>query len=606
MTSTQYRSAPSETTGMPGGIPFIVGNEAAERFSFYGMKTILAVFMTQYLVSSAGTPDYMTQTQAREYVALFVASAYFFPIIGALIADAFLGKYLTIMILSVVYCLGHGALALIDLPSPFLQATFEPKTYMVIGLLLIAVGSGGIKPCVSAHVGDQFGKSNSHLLSKVFGWFYFSINFGSFFSTLLTPWLLKHYGPGWAFGVPGILMALATFVFWLGRHRYIHIRPKGLGFVTETFSREGLGAILRLVSIYAFVAVFWSLYDQSGGAWVLQASQMNTNFLGITWLESQVQAINPLLILCYIPLFSYVVYPLVGKVVRLTPLRKIGAGLFLTVVAFGISATVQQKIDAEQSAFLAKIEPMVATGAIDIPRTKEALGAVERNATILALDALSAKVAGNAALAADQEVDELVTADVASDEVTAMLERHAATQTVQNQGLVRLSDAQLEGQPRVLDAGPARGARAAVVPRDEDVVCLGLGDTRRHRADTDLGDELDRDARGAVGRLEVVDQLRQVLDGVDVVVRRGRDEADAGSGAARLGDELGHLVPGQLAALTRLGALRHLDLDLVRIGQVLGGDAEAAGGDLLGGGPPVVLEAQRVLTALARVGLAAE
>ena len=90
---------------MPGGIPFIVGNEAADRFSFYGMKTILAVFMTQYLVSSAGTPDYMTQTQAREYVALFVASAYFFPIIGALIADAFLGKYLTIMILSVVYCL---------------------------------------------------------------------------------------------------------------------------------------------------------------------------------------------------------------------------------------------------------------------------------------------------------------------------------------------------------------------------------------------------------------------------------------------------------------------------------------------------------------------
>ncbi|MEY3021957.1 MAG: hypothetical protein RIS86_1155 [Planctomycetota bacterium] len=386
---------------MPGGIPFIVGNEAAERFSFYGMKTILAVFMTQYLVSSAGTPDYMTQTQAREYVALFVASAYFFPIIGALVADAFLGKYLTIMLLSVVYCIGHGALALIDLPSPMLEATFEPKTYMVIGLLLIAVGSGGIKPCVSAHVGDQFGKSNSHLLSKVFGWFYFSINFGSFFSTLLTPWLLKHHGPGWAFGVPGILMALATFVFWLGRRRYIHIPPRGLGFVKETFSSEGIGAIARLVSIYVFVAVFWSLYDQSGGAWVLQASQMNTNFLGITWLESQVQAINPLLILCYIPLFSYVVYPLVGKVVRLTPLRKIGAGLFLTVVAFGISATVQQKIDAEQSAFLAKVEPMVATGAIDLAATKEALGAVERNATILSLDALSTKAADDAALAAD-------------------------------------------------------------------------------------------------------------------------------------------------------------------------------------------------------------
>ena len=91
-----------------------------------------------------------------------------------------------------------------------------------LGLALIALGAGGIKPCVSAHVGDQFGKQNKHLITKVFGWFYFSINFGSTVSMPLTPWLLEHYGPGWAFGVPGILMAIATFVFWLGR---LQIRP---------------------------------------------------------------------------------------------------------------------------------------------------------------------------------------------------------------------------------------------------------------------------------------------------------------------------------------------------------------------------------------------
>eukprot|EP00962_Isochrysis_galbana_P006459 scaffold1734_cov113-Isochrysis_galbana.AAC.26 len=191
-------------------------------------------------------------------------------------------------------------------------------------------------------------------------------------------------------------------------------------------------------------------------------------------------------------------------------------------------------------------------------------------------------------------------------ELPVGLQNDARAQPVEHEGLVRLGEAELPGQPGVLDARPRGGAGAAIAPRDDDVVRLGLGDAGGDDADANLGDELDRDARGAVGRLEVVDQLRQVLDGVDVVVRRGRDEADAGSGAARLGDELGHLVPGQLAALTRLGALRHLDLDLVRIGQVLGGDAEAAGGDLLDGGPPVVLEAQRVLTALARVGLAAE
>ena len=378
--STTYRTAPAETTGMPGGIPFIIGNEAAERFSFYGMKTILAVFMTQYLLSASGEAAYLTDAQAREYVHLFVASAYFVPVLGAIVADAFLGKYRTIMLLSIVYCIGHGALALIDMPSSFLQATLDPKGWLIAGLFLIALGSGGIKPCVSAHVGDQFGKSNSHLLARVFGWFYFSINFGSFFSTLLTPWLLKHYGPGWAFGVPGILMAIATFVFWLGRHRYIHIPPKGVGFVREAFSKEGLGAMAGLLSIYAFVAVFWSLYDQSGGAWVLQAAQMDCNFMGIQWLESQVQAINPLLILCYIPLFAYVIYPVAGKFVKLTALRKIGAGLFLCVVAFGISAFAQQKIDVAQSDFAAKVTPMVASTSIDYPKTIESLREIERNA----------------------------------------------------------------------------------------------------------------------------------------------------------------------------------------------------------------------------------
>lgn len=378
--STTYRTAPAETTGMPSGIPFIIGNEAAERFSFYGMKTILAVFMTQYLLSASGEAAYLTDAQAREYVHLFVASAYFFPVLGAIVADAFLGKYRTIMLLSIVYCIGHGALALIDMPSSFLQATLDPKGWLIAGLFLIALGSGGIKPCVSAHVGDQFGKSNSHLLARVFGWFYFSINFGSFFSTLLTPWLLKHYGPGWAFGVPGILMAIATFVFWLGRHRYIHIPPKGVGFVREAFSKEGLGAMAGLLSIYAFVAVFWSLYDQSGGAWVLQAAQMDCNFMGIQWLESQVQAINPLLILCYIPLFAYVIYPVAGKFVKLTALRKIGAGFFLCVVAFGISAFAQQKIDVAQSDFAAKVTPMVASASIDYPKTIESLREIERNA----------------------------------------------------------------------------------------------------------------------------------------------------------------------------------------------------------------------------------
>jgi proton-dependent oligopeptide transporter, POT family len=347
--TSPYRTRPAATAGMPPGIAFIVGNEAAERFSFYGMKAILVVFMTHHLISASGQPDHMTETESREWMHLFVASAYFFPVLGGILADAFLGKYLTILLLSLVYCAGHLCLALMDLPAPFLEATFEPRGWLLAGLALIAIGSGGIKPCVSAHVGDQFGKSNRHLLERVFGWFYFSINFGSFFSTLLTPWLLVHHGAGWAFGVPGILMAVATVVFWLGRNRFVHVPPRGSAYFRETFSPTGLMAIGKLVPLYLLVAVFWSLYDQTGGAWVQQARLMNRTLLGVEVLESQIQAINPLLVLVFIPLFGLVIYPAVGRVVNFTPLRRILVGFVLATAAFAITAVAQGLIDTESA-----------------------------------------------------------------------------------------------------------------------------------------------------------------------------------------------------------------------------------------------------------------
>ena len=376
----RFATQPPVTTGMPPGIPFIVGNEAAERFSFYGMKTILVVFMTQFLHSTAGSPDFMTDAESREWMHLFVASAYFFPVIGGIVADAFLGKYLTILLLSIVYCLGHLCLALMDLPQPLLEATLAPRGWLLAGLALVAIGAGGIKPCVSAHVGDQFGASNRHLLERVFGWFYFAINFGSFFSTLLTPWLLRRYGPGWAFGVPGILMALATLVFGLGRHRFVHIPPRGPGYFAETFGPAGLAAILKLVPLYLLVAVFWSLYDQTGGAWVQQAQQMDRRFLGIEWLESQIQAINPLLVLIFIPLFSLVVYPAVSRVLPFTPLRRILAGFLLTTLAFAITAHAQRLIDAEAGRFRGVVAPLVAAGDVDAAATETAIRAAGLNA----------------------------------------------------------------------------------------------------------------------------------------------------------------------------------------------------------------------------------
>lgn len=92
---TQYRTAPVPSTKMPGGIPYIITNDVAERFSFYGMHAILVIFMTQYMVNGAGEPDTLSNEDATSYFHLFTATAYFLPIIGAIVSDALLGKYRT-------------------------------------------------------------------------------------------------------------------------------------------------------------------------------------------------------------------------------------------------------------------------------------------------------------------------------------------------------------------------------------------------------------------------------------------------------------------------------------------------------------------------------
>lgn len=335
MSKPTFATRPFPLTTIPPGIPFIILNEAAERFSYYGMRAILMIFMTQYLRDHSGALAPLSQPQAMVYYHSFEMAAYLFPILGAFLSDIFLGKYLTILSLSLIYCLGHLALAL--------DGT---TTGLVLGLSLIAIGSGGIKPCVSAHVGDQFGSGNRHLLERVFYWFYFSINFGSFFATLLIPYLLKHYGPHVAFGLPGLLMLLATWVFWLGRYRFAHVPASGKDFVRVAFGPEGWAAIRNLSGITLFVALFWCLSDQAYSAWVLQAEKMDRSFLGFQWLSSQVSAVNPILVLVFIPLFSFVVYPALGRVMKLTALRKIGMGLVMPVFAFCLSAWIERQIAA--------------------------------------------------------------------------------------------------------------------------------------------------------------------------------------------------------------------------------------------------------------------
>lgn len=250
--------APTEERShqFPKGIPFIVGNEGAERFSYYGMRAILYTYLAalyvQFVHESGLTQGQTDAAKAKSTAVahLFMAGVYAFPMIGAILADRLLGKFPVILWVSFIYCAGHAVLAVAGRFAAWGDFA-SAELGMYIGLALIAVGSGGIKPCVSANVGDQFDASTSHLVTRVFQVFYFIINFGSFFSTIITPILYDTYGAEVAFGVPGVFMAVATLVFFLGRGRFVRVPPRPGG---ATGALDFAAAILLFSPVVALIA----------------------------------------------------------------------------------------------------------------------------------------------------------------------------------------------------------------------------------------------------------------------------------------------------------------------------------------------------------------
>jgi proton-dependent oligopeptide transporter, POT family len=360
---------------MPPQVRYIVGNEACERFSYYGMVSILTLYCVNALK--------LGEARGEAISHYFKFGVYFMPLLGAWLSDRVLGRYRTILYISLFYCLGHGVLALTDL-TPSIDSKL---VLLYVGLTLLAFGGGGIKPCVSAFVGDQFLPSQSHLLRIAYGLFYWSINFGSFFAFLWIPHIAKKAGYGWAFGVPGIAMALATLVFWLGRKRYRHVaaepgnpggywemlrhavghastRRPGQGFWDACRNRysaeqiEDARQVTRVIRVLLLCPFFWALYDQSNSTWVVQASHM-TPWPVPEWLQpfvgwmvgneigaEQMQSMNALLVMVTIPFFNSWLFPLIERSgVRVTTLGRMSAGMFVTAASFVAAAALQYEID---------------------------------------------------------------------------------------------------------------------------------------------------------------------------------------------------------------------------------------------------------------------
>ncbi|MEG0586559.1 MAG: MFS transporter [Akkermansia sp.] len=353
---------------LPKQIRYIVGNEACERFSFYGLKSVLVVYMTSTLL--------LTESVSISLLHLFVALVYLTPLLGAWLADKWLGRYNTILYISLLYCLGHGILSTADLFTDI-----ESRRWVLYaGLTVIGLGAGGIKPCVSAFMGDQITDHSPKTMTRAYNLFYWSINLGSLFSFIVVPSVRDSYGWSWAFAVPGILMALATFIFWLGRRQYHFIPPSGahqkqvsLWRIIFTAIFKGgwdkaktlfapervrdAKAIASILSIFAFVIPFWSLFEQTASSWIIQGQSMTPivcklPFVG-HWVlgPEQIQSANPAIVMILVPLITLLIYPYIGKYAR--PLFRIGAGIFLAALSFCIVAWLQNRLTNGESLSIA-------------------------------------------------------------------------------------------------------------------------------------------------------------------------------------------------------------------------------------------------------------
>ncbi|XP_078741948.1 solute carrier family 15 member 2-like, partial [Lampetra fluviatilis] len=315
-------------TGYPISIGFVVVNEFCERFSYYGMRAVLVIYFNYFLLWSENT-------STAAYHA-FISLCYFTPIIGAIIADSWLGKFKTIIYLSIVYAAGQIVTSVSAIPTlsgPInasadsgegdaadKMAVNDPTVHValtILGLVLIALGTGGIKPCVAAFGGDQFEEEQEKERSRFFSIFYLSINAGSLISTFVTPILrgtqcFNQDCFALAFGVPAVLMVVALVVFIGGSGMYKKVPPKGnillevsrcIGFaISNRFRHRGkqfpkrdhwldwaresyngrliaqIKMVFKVLFLYLPLPMFWALYDQQGSRWTFQATRMDGDF----------------------------------------------------------------------------------------------------------------------------------------------------------------------------------------------------------------------------------------------------------------------------------------------------------------------------------------
>jgi dipeptide/tripeptide permease len=305
----------------PIGFWFIFWGEFAERCSYYGMTAILARYMAEQLK--------LGQANAISYFAIFTAACYTLTLLGGYLADNFFGKYRIIVWFSVPYILGHVVLAV------------ESPWFMAGALVLLAMGSGVIKPNISTLMGmtyEQQRPGQEQLLSNAFAIFYMAINIGAAVSIFAMPWLRTNINYSVAFLFPAGLMVLAFLLFAAGKRFYateIIVRKVK----TPEERIEQWRVVGRIGGLFLLVSLFWAIFYQSGTTWVFFANTyMDRTFFGHKFDPEQFGTANPVLIILLVPVVTFFFNVLARQGIKVRPTDKMIAGFLVAAITMAVMA----------------------------------------------------------------------------------------------------------------------------------------------------------------------------------------------------------------------------------------------------------------------------
>ncbi|XP_060842005.1 peptide transporter family 1-like isoform X2 [Rhopalosiphum padi] len=349
--------------------------EFCERFTYFGLKTILVLYLTTILKFNGDESTIIYHS--------FIFLAYFIPVPAAILGDSHWGKFKTVLYMSLVYVVGCIVLTGASIADMFNLDV--QKIIALFGLFLISVGTGGIKPCIYAFGGDQFQlpQQEKQLLSYTTK-FSFSVYVGGLITAFLMPELRQSvhcFGRDTcfplAFSVTTVMMFFSIAIFLTGKTMYVMKKPERNGltrtigcifcalrakitssvpfkahwleYAKEKYTESEISdtkSILDVICVFTAYPVFWSLYELPGSRWTLQATLMNgrVDFLDWTIKPDQIQMLAPLFGITVLVLLEDVFYPMLATIGIRKPLQKLTFCGVLAVIAFVIAALLQFKI----------------------------------------------------------------------------------------------------------------------------------------------------------------------------------------------------------------------------------------------------------------------